>query len=279
MNFDFLDKIKILVVGDIMTDRYIIGTADRISGEAPVPIVKVERVEERPGGAANVHANLLALGVSTMLFDKIGGSPEIIKTRIIAHNHQICRFDNEQEPQAYSLDKHTDRLEEVACGFHAVIISDYAKGTITQPVIDCLREARVKHGTFLAMDPKPRNRIDVSGMDLLTPNESEIHQMIEQGRYPDAKYMLVTRGAKGMALHTPGGSFDVPAETNNLVDVTGAGDTVVAAMTAALVGGKTPHEAAYFASRCAAIVVSKFGTATCTREELANWRSPTEVER
>lgn len=275
MNFDFLDKVKILVVGDVMTDRYIVGMADRISGEAPVPIVRVERIEERPGGAANVHANLLALGVQTALLGPSGGRP-IIKTRVVVNRHQICRFDDEDESAAYQIDM--ARLAEWAPQYDAVIISDYAKGAVTNTVMDCLRGLQEKHRIFLAMDPKPRNRVRMIGLNLLTPNEAEWNQFIEQGRRLLSQLLLLTMGSKGMLLCGPGtkpGELLIPAETQNLVDVTGAGDTVIAAMTAALVGGKTPEESAYFASRCAAIVVSKFGTSTVTREELANWRSPT----
>lgn len=309
MDLSFLDKVSILVVGDLMLDRYLIGQADRMSGEAPVPIVRITEERFSAGGAANVAANLLSLGVKTKVFGKCGidenggrlrqllsidnefqghfsAAPTIVKTRIVSHKQQMIRFDEEANPQKYSVEAQLAWLALEAAKYDAVIISDYSKGVVTQGLIECLREVRTEHGIFLAMDPKPRRKLDVFGMDLLTPNLEEAIQLIGAGPTSDhygqksyvadavldrykPKHLLMTLGGDGMLLGGTHRGYR-SADANTLVDVTGAGDTVIAVMTAALVGGLDPIAAMELASKAAGIVVSRFGTATVTRAELSS---------
>jgi D-glycero-beta-D-manno-heptose-7-phosphate kinase len=313
-SLDFLDRISILIVGDVMLDRYLWGDIRRISPEAPVPIVEIDRETHTAGGAANVANNLAALGVRCELFGVIGNdahgvelqallqqqkvvfdprltrsaAPTITKTRIVAQRQQLCRFDREAGPECYSLAEVglLGLLAEKARHYDAVILSDYAKGVISQPVIDVLRQVRAEHKTFIALDPKPVRPLEINGLDLITPNYGESVTMSGLSLYgkkgPSSEdvaaavlqrhapqCLVMTMGDKGMLLLTQQGrSRHFPTVVRQVADVSGAGDTVISTLTAALAAGVAPEEAVEIANTAAGIVVGKLGTATVTRNEL-----------
>jgi rfaE bifunctional protein kinase chain/domain len=313
-NLDFLDRISVLIVGDVMLDRYLWGDIRRISPEAPVPIVEIGRETHTAGGAANVANNLAALGVRCELFGVVGNdangvelqallqqqkvvfdprltrtaAPTITKTRIVAQRQQLCRFDREAEPECYSLAEAglLGLLAEKASKYDAVILSDYAKGVISQPVIDVLRQVRAEHKTFLALDPKPVRPLEISGLDLITPNYGESIIMSgltvygRKGPSPDdvaaavlnrqnPECLVMTMGDKGMLLLTRHGkSRHFPTVVRQVADVSGAGDTVISTLTAAMAAGIAPEEAVDIANTAAGVVVGKLGTATVTRKEM-----------
>jgi D-beta-D-heptose 7-phosphate kinase/D-beta-D-heptose 1-phosphate adenosyltransferase len=198
-------KLKMLVIGDLMLDRYIFGDAHRISPEAPVPVVDVEREKETLGAAGNVALNLRALGVDVEVFGTFGediygkhlrhllemhlirchpdcqrkGVRTIIKTRVIVRNQQLCRLDVEDLPEKYSLEQNTyakELLTKIG-GCDGIIFSNYAKGTITQPLVDRVIKSAQCHGVVIAADPKPRSGVQFLGADLLKPNKSEIRHL------------------------------------------------------------------------------------------------------
>jgi len=311
---DFFDRISVLVVGDAMLDRYQWGNIRRVSPEAPVPIVEVDRETHTAGGAANAASNLAALGVRCELFCVIGGdaagvelqsvltqrkvifdqrlvqndTSTITKTRIVAQRQQLCRLDRESSPESYSLVAAglLDLLAEKAAKYDAVILSDYAKGVISQPVIDTLRQVRMKTRVFLALDPKPMRPLDISGLDLLTPNYGEglllsgLSTNSRQGPGPAEiaaavlerhrpQCLVMTMGEKGMFLQTRQGlSRQFPTVVNQVADVSGAGDTVISILTAAMAAQVDPETAVLLANAAAGVVVGKLGTATVTRAEL-----------
>lgn len=322
IDLSFLDRVSILVIGDVMLDRYLWGKARRISPEAPVPVVEIDRETHTAGGAANVAMNLSALKVKCELigitgcddsgaevqslirragiaFDDRFARPEnstITKTRIVAQRQQLCRLDKEAAPCTYSLSNPADLawIKTAAQRHDAVIVSDYAKGTIEQPVIDALREVRKSRRDrplFLAVDPKPRRPLDLSGMDLLTPNRAEAQQLagvngdsptsLDQlahqiGERHSPRTLVITLGDEGMLLRSSSGATRiVPTAAREVADVSGAGDTVVAALTAALAAGLDAESAVSLANVAAGIVVAKLGTATATREEILAVATPT----
>jgi len=313
-NLDFFGRVSVLVVGDIMLDRYLWGDVRRISPEAPVPVVEVDRETHTAGGAANVALNLRVLGVKTELFGIVGNdtngvelqallqkqglafdprlaqsrAPTITKTRIIAHRQQLCRLDKEADGSAYSIAEAglLGLLAEKAEKYDAVVLSDYAKGVISQPVIDTLKQVRSKRGTFLALDPKPSRTLDIREMDLLTPNRGEAIQLsgipshtkegpgleeivnaIIQRHQP--RCLVVTLSEQGMLLRMQDGPIRrFPTAVRQVADVSGAGDTVIATLTAALAAKVPPEQALAIANAAAGIVVGKLGTATVTLAEL-----------
>ena len=313
-SLDFFDRISVLIVGDAMLDRYQWGKISRLSPEAPVPIVEVERETHTAGGAANAASNLAALGVRCELFGLVGNDPAgwelqallqqrnvlfdpllvragattITKTRIVAQRQQICRLDREGSPESYSLVAAglLGLLAEKAAKYDAIILSDYAKGVISQPVIDTLRRVRAGHRTFLALDPKPARPLEISGLDLLTPNHGEglmlsglggpgrkdpgveeIAGAIFERHRPEC--LVMTLGENGMLLRTRDGrSRHFPTHVRQVADLSGAGDTVIATLTAALAAGVAAEEAVAIANLAAGVVVGKLGTATVTRREL-----------
>jgi len=288
MNLPSFDHLRILVIGDIMLDRYLHGTSDRLSGEAPVPIAKIERESYSLGGAANVAANLRGLGVKTALVGCLGHdehgvllrhlieaagiefprpfypTQSIVKTRVMANRQQVCRFDYEGTPDQYCIDEHLKWLAEYAAPFDAIILSDYAKGVVSQEVL----EAVTRLGKFVALDPKPKNKLHYTGLSLLTPNHHEAAELFKDGYMQLAENVLITCGADGMRLIAAGWENYQPAEARSLVDVTGAGDTVISVMTAALVSGMGAVDAMKLASKAAGVVVGKPGTVAITRADL-----------
>jgi len=310
---------RVLVIGDVMLDHFIWGQVARISPEAPVPVVEFESESFMPGGAANVARNLTALNVPTDLFGIVGhdnagrqlsrlleqqrigcdglilsgARPTSVKTRIVAHKQQLVRIDRETR---CGLDISLTRrlLNQLRCCVPkaaAVIVCDYGKGVVTQPLLNELKQLCRQHGVWLSLDPKPRHHLDLSGMSLLTPNRKEAFELAniaDETRtaepLADANLMqtaehllrvlrpallLITLGELGMLLCQRGQKpFHIPTVAKEVFDVSGAGDTAIATFTLAIAGGASPLEAAIISNYAAGIVVGKVGTATVTRQEL-----------
>lgn len=291
-------RLKILVVGDVILDRYVFGKVERISPEAPVPIVEVQREEFRLGGSANVAHNLSALGVKTFLVGVVGQDygrhilkgllkeagiedltvedpqrPTTEKTRIVALSQQLLRIDQEdKKPLEDSiLERILERLDISVDGY---IVSDYAKGVINRRLMERIREKR----RFFSVDPRPQNKNLYFGASLMTPNEKEARSMTNQEegiqamgwrlkRELNLQTLVITLGPRGIALFDR--DFKVfPAKAKQVYDVSGAGDTVVAALTACTLAGFDWDIACEFANLCAGIVVGKLGTAIVKPEEL-----------
>jgi D-beta-D-heptose 7-phosphate kinase/D-beta-D-heptose 1-phosphate adenosyltransferase len=308
--FDRIKSLNILVIGDVMLDRYVIGEVKRISPEAPVPVLAVREEKSVAGGAANVALNLKALGanVETIgwfgndergdeLFDILGRrnigvdqefrfstAPTISKSRVTASNQQICRVDREASTECYSPDLNLlgkDITEKVKLA-DAVIISDYGKGFVTNQLLKLVSV----NAKFLAIDPKPSRLLQYAKPDLITPNRFEALELAGLSResrdpFPQENVVLkifeqfaptmlaVTLGADGMLL-AEDGEIDkiIPTSAQEVFDVSGAGDTVIAALTLGLVAGKDFQSAAEFANLAAGVVVGKVGTATVSPEEI-----------
>ncbi|WP_183559872.1 bifunctional heptose 7-phosphate kinase/heptose 1-phosphate adenyltransferase [Mucilaginibacter sp. SP1R1] len=322
-----LSGVKVLVIGDLMLDHYVWGDVHRISPEAPVPIVQVKKDTYTAGGAANVALNLTNLGVKTaitghcipddagmrlvnILSDKrvkylsnelLFQAPTIIKTRVIVHSQQICRIDRELERECYTIDSSPDfekMLAEALREVDAVILSDYAKGVITQSLVDSvLKIARTMPGLLVAVDPKPSRKLSFRNVGLLTPNRSEALQMAELAepgpgeKYPLEKVcqriyeiyspdlLIVTLGADGMAISRNGKVVErLPTVARQVYDVSGAGDTVIATLTAALASGANAAEAARLANAAAGCVVAHVGTAPVSADELKDWLEKADME-
>lgn len=308
--------LKIVVIGDIMLDHYIMGDATRISPEAPVPVVSVTRDNYVPGGAANVGNNFSGLGVPTTLVGSYTNDPEskllddvlkqrkihlspigqkegattIVKTRVVVQRQQLCRIDREAKPTAYELNDRLDSPEflELVKGADAILFSDYAKGVVNDALLTAVRGATAKlpKPPLLVVDPKPKRHLDLCGMTLMTPNRSEALQMAGFDSNADADFddeavtaaifkaynpekLVITLGAEGMLLGEHGKIIGrIATEAREVFDVSGAGDTVVAVLTAALAAGESLLDAATLANKAAGIVVSHLGTAPITKEEL-----------
>jgi D-beta-D-heptose 7-phosphate kinase/D-beta-D-heptose 1-phosphate adenosyltransferase len=307
---------RILVVGDVMLDHYILGDVHRISPEAPVPVVQATGETRVAGGAANVAHNLAAVGLRAEVFGVLGadaggrslqeilrasaveasrcvvkvGVPTIVKTRVVARHQQLCRIDHEGPRALYNpLGEMADEdaLAAAIGEADAVIVSDYAKGVVSQALLNRVIALAGPRGILVAIDPKPARRLDLRGVGLLTPNRSEALQLAELPEpaigedFPLAEIcariheifaptvLVVTLGAEGMAV-ARGGVVEhlLPTEAREVFDVSGAGDTVIAILTAALVSGASPVDAARMANLAAGVVVSKMGTATVSPGEL-----------
>ena len=311
---------RILVIGDIMLDHYIWGDVNRISPEAPVPVLHVLRESHSAGGAANVALNIAALGAKASLMGMLGDDEAakhlarmldaaaidfsrcvvdpavatIVKTRVVARTQQLCRIDREAARSAYALDATAniaELLESALTHADAVIVSDYAKGGITQSLMDRLIALAKARGVLVAVDPKPARHLNLRGVGLLTPNRHEALELAglpEPGPgepYPLAeicrriheaiapKLLVITLGADGMAVSYDGQvAHHLFTAAREVFDVCGAGDTVIATLTAALAAGAGAVEAASLANRAAGVVVSKMGTATATPEEILHSR-------
>jgi len=297
---------KILVYGDIILDRYIFGAVERISPEAPVPVLKVSSEEVRLGGAGNVAANIDQLGAVGLLLGVIGNdgpaaevaqlkkgsnavisdpqNKTIVKTRIISQRQQIVRVDREEKIViGASL---VGRIRDIidGAGIDGIIVSDYAKGTVNGAVMALLKERAARTGIPIVVDPKPPHFDLYRGVTAITPNLKEAEEMFGKPIVSDADaalalqrlrrkfrttYTLITRGGHGISAAAKGGKiFHLPAFSHEVFDVTGAGDTVVAALTLALVSGATLREAVAMANAAASIVVEKIGTSQVSPEEL-----------
>jgi len=285
-----LESLKILVVGDIMLDHYVMGEVERISPEAPVPIVKVSNEYFTLGGCGNVVRNIRELGPEVHCLTSIGWdrSGEIIeeelekigvkglivneskvttvKERVIADERkiQMIRIDREStKPINYNL--LINRLEEIPNSYDIIVVSDYAKGVISHKLMAYLHHMKYK----IIVDPKPINRTMYGGVFMVTPNEKEFSQMEFEGSV-DSLYTLVTLGQKGMVLYdnisSAYGKAEIEPEPVEIYNVSGAGDTVVAVMATCLSMGYTPFESATVANKCAAYVVTQVGTTVVPKE-------------
>jgi rfaE bifunctional protein kinase chain/domain len=303
---------RILVIGDLMVDEYIWGNVSRISPEAPVPVVNVTSESLRLGGAGNVVHNIHTLGGKVWVAGLVGsddmgrkvlhdlrrmgletkgvvvqpGGTTTVKTRIIAHNQQVVRFDREEVREI--PDEHLERilsfLAERIDEVDAVLISDYGKGVICSPLMDRVRSLTLKAGKILAVDPKVKNFPFFQKITIITPNHYEAAQavgrwisseedLVAVGRrlleQLQAQAVLITRGEKGMTLFEESGAItNIPTMAKEVYDVTGAGDTVISVLTLAMAVGATPKQAAFLSNYAAGIVVGEVGTATLRASEL-----------
>ena len=304
-NIPDLRSARVLVVGDVMLDRYWFGDVARISPEAPVPVVKIDRIEERPGGAANVARNAAALGAQVTLLSVVGrdeagsslrkllkrerinaqlqvdsGLKTTIKLRVIGRRQQLVRIDFETPPSHEALASKLLDFERLVRDVDAVILSDYGKGGLTH-IMKMLRLAR-QAGTPVLVDPKGDDYSRYRGASLVTPNRAEFREVAgswkseaeltrkanDMLRQLKLGALLITRSEEGMTLFTPEGRLHVAAQAREVYDVSGAGDTVISVAAVMLASGASLAEAVQTANRAAGLVVGKFGTAVVAADEL-----------
>jgi rfaE bifunctional protein kinase chain/domain len=305
---DFRDAVRrarVLVVGDAMLDRYWFGDVDRISPEAPVPVVKIARSEERPGGAANVARNAAALGARVTLISVIGDDepghvlerllrgesvqtslhrdpalPTTVKLRVIGRQQQLLRIDFETVPSPPALAAKLADYERTLGGFDVVVLSDYGKGGLSQ--IERMIALARAAGKPVLVDPKGEAYLRYRGATMLTPNRAEFRQVVGPWRNEaelaekaqalrselalDA--LLITRSEEGMSLYTDAGAQHIPAQAREVFDVSGAGDTVIATLGTLLGAHADVGSAVRIANKAAGIVVGKLGTAVVHPDEL-----------
>jgi len=296
---------RVLVVGDAMLDRYWHGAVDRISPEAPVPVVKVTREEERVGAAANVAYNIATLGAKASFLGVVGddepghrleamlrqtgiathlkrdaGLRTTVKLRVIGRHQQLLRMDFENEPDHEALASQTQEFARLAPEHDAVLFSDYGKGGLAH--IPAMIQAARAAGKAVLVDPKGSDYSRYAGATLITPNRLELQQVIgawrSDGELLEKAHnlrtklrldtLLLTLGEDGMTLFDAAGEVHIAAQAREVFDVTGAGDTVIATLAALVAAGMSPREAMPFANKAGGIVVGKFGTATVSYEEL-----------
>lgn len=300
-----LSKARLLVVGDVMLDRYWFGEVSRISPEAPVPVVKVERTEERPGGASNVARNATALGAQVTLLSVVGDDeagarlrelveaeqvtaclhkdpsiPTTVKLRVIGRQQQLLRIDFETLPSHEVLADKLADFEALLAGCNVLVLSDYGKGGLAHiaKMIELARAA----GKIILVDPKGDDYSRYHGATIVTPNRVEMREVV--GRWKSdadltqraqalrralgAEALLLTRSEEGMSLYRESGVLHEAAKAREVFDVSGAGDTVIAALAAVLGSGATLQQAMHVANCAAGIVVGKLGTAVVQRDEL-----------
>jgi len=304
-NREQFTKTRLLVVGDVMLDRYWFGDTNRISPEAPVPVVQVGKIDERLGGAANVARNVAALGANTTILGIVGNDepgrrvsdllksggvnsqlevdekvPTTVKLRVIARQQQLIRLDFEEAPSQTALAHKLERFEKSLNDADVVILSDYGKGALGQ-VASMIEQARAQKKIIL-VDPKGDDYRKYQGATVLTPNRSELRQVVGQWISEDdltrraqelrrslqLEALLLTRSEEGMSLYTESGVSHVHAQAREVFDVSGAGDTVIATLAVALAAQWPLERAMALANRAGGIVVGKLGTATVTSEEL-----------
>ncbi|MCG3461997.1 bifunctional D-glycero-beta-D-manno-heptose-7-phosphate kinase/D-glycero-beta-D-manno-heptose 1-phosphate adenylyltransferase HldE [Xenorhabdus bovienii] len=298
----------VLVVGDVMLDRYWYGPTSRISPEAPVPVVKVDTIEERPGGAANVAMNIASLGAHSHLigltgiddaaralneklssvkvqcnFVAVPTHPTITKLRVLSRNQQLIRLDFEEGFQNVDAQPMLEKIKQSLPHVGALVLSDYAKGALSQIQI-MIKLANEAHVPVL-IDPKGSDFERYRGATLLTPNMSEFEavvghckdddELVEKGtklvQDLELKALLITRSERGMSLLRVGQPpLHLPTQAQEVFDVTGAGDTVIGVLATALAAGKPLNEACYLANAAAGVVVGKLGTSTVSPVELEN---------
>ena len=299
------DQARILVVGDVMLDRYWFGDVDRISPEAPVPVVQVKRSEERLGGAANVARNAAALKAQASLLGVIGDDEPgstlekllqaghvrshlkrdasvatIIKLRVLARQQQLLRVDFEAPPANEVLASVLERYQSLLGDCNTVVLSDYGKGVLTHVtrMIEMARRANVP----VLVDPKGDDYARYRGATIITPNRAEMRQVVgtwkteadltiraqNLRRELQLTALLLTRSEEGMTLYTENEVLQVSAHAREVYDVSGAGDTVIATLATMLGAGVPLKEAVQYANRAGGIVVGKLGTAVVTADEL-----------
>jgi len=300
-----LAQARVLVVGDAMLDRYWHGAVERISPEAPVPVVKVSREEERIGAAANVAYNVATLGAQASFLGVIGddepghrleqllrstgigahlkrdpGLKTTVKLRVIGRQQQLLRMDFENEPDHEALALQNETFAELAPRHGAILFSDYGKGGLAH--IPHMIELARRLGKPVLVDPKGSDYTRYAGASVITPNRAELQQVV--GAWRDEvdlrqraqrlreelrlEAVLVTLGEDGMTLFDAQGDLHVSAQAREVFDVTGAGDTVIATLAAMVAAGLSLRQAMPLANKAGGIVVGKFGTATVSYEEL-----------
>lgn len=301
---DKVTQVRLLVVGDVMLDRYWFGEVNRISPEAPVPVVKVERVEERLGGAANVARNAASLGAVTALLSVVGNDEAgrtlgrlleegqidaalhvdhdidtIVKLRVIGRQQQLLRIDFETAPSHEILQAKLEDFERRVVDADVVILSDYGKGGLIH-IAEMIRIARA-HDKPVLVDPKGDEWGKYAGATVITPNRSELKQVVGSWKSDDElaakarklrgdlglEALLVTRSEEGMTLFADE-TYHQPALAREVFDVSGAGDTVIATLAVMIAAGADWAEAIRVANIAAGIVVGKLGTAVVARQEL-----------
>lgn len=306
-------KVSVLVVGDFMLDEYILGSVNRISPEAPVPVLEVKERQIKLGGAGNVINNITSFGAKATVLTRIGndgngsylkqelekmgvetkhifvdeGLSTITKTRVVAKNQQFLRYDEEtvRDISEVYIDYIKNHMEEIFQNINVVLISDYGKGVVTKPLAQMLIGYAREHQIPIVVDPKGRDYSKYSGATICTPNMNELEQVsgykidteekvLEAGlklcEDIQLDVLLVTRSEKGISSIFRGSGFknDYPAVAKEVVDVTGAGDTVISVVSLAIASGYSIEEACRLANKAASIVISKFGCATTTVKEL-----------
>lgn len=298
---------KVLIVGDVMLDRYWFGDVNRISPEAPVPIVHIRNEDDRPGGAANVAINVKSLGSETSLLGIIGNDDlgkslqdiiekkeiktsfikdssvkTIMKLRVIGQNHQMIRIDFEKKYSNKARNALLNKFESLINKHDIVLFSDYDKGAL-----DCISKMikiAKKAGKFVLVDPKKNNWDIYAGADIITPNRSELSKVIGNWSCEvelqkkskvlieslNFKAIVLTRSEEGMTLIEDGVLKSVGAQTNEVVDVTGAGDTAIATLAVLIACGVNFYDAMSMANKAGSFVVQKFGTVSLDYKDLIN---------
>jgi rfaE bifunctional protein kinase chain/domain len=296
---------RVLVVGDAMLDRYWYGAVDRISPEAPVPVVRVTRTEERIGAAANVAYNIVTLGAQASLLSVVGedeASHQLealvaktgitpyfgrdaklkttVKLRVIGRQQQLLRLDFENTPENEVLASQSAAFEKLHSQHDAVLFSDYGKGGLAH-IVAMIAQARAA-GKVVLVDPKGSDYERYRNASVITPNRAELEHVIGPWRDEadlrakahnlrtslSLDALLLTRSEEGMTLFDEQGELHVPALAREVFDVTGAGDTVIATLATMAAAGMSLREAVPIANRAGGIVVGKFGTATVSYSEL-----------
>ena len=302
----------ILVIGDVMLDHYIWGDATRISPEAPVPVVDIARDTWTAGGAANVALNIAALGAQctvagfigpdeagarlTQILEEKGITPQptpgtgatIVKTRVLVQHQQLCRLDRESPQGHYAISgtQAVTLLGDAIRQADAVILSDYAKGILSDELVARVTKLARAAGKLIALDPKPKRKLAFRDLDLITPNKREALQLAGLEPVPHAPFpaaavcqrlhklygtrnLVITLGEDGMLLSRDGQVLrTIPTAAREVFDVSGAGDTALAALVLALAAGTSLETAAHFSNAASGVVVGKLGTATVTPAEL-----------
>jgi len=300
-----LAQAKVLVVGDVMLDRYWYGAVDRISPEAPVPVVRITREENRLGGCANVAFNAVSVGAQASLLSVVGDDEAshllqdliaksgittyfgrdaqlktTVKLRVIGRQQQLLRVDFENTPQNEVLSSQTQQFMQLLVAHPVVLFSDYGKGGLAH-VTDMIAAAR-KANKAVLIDPKGSDFSRYAGATCITPNRAELQQVVggwnsEEELSTKAHNLrkqlqldavLLTRSEEGMTLFDAQGAAHIAAQAREVFDVTGAGDTVIATLAALVAAGMSLREAMLWANRAGGVVVGKFGTATVSYEEL-----------
>lgn len=296
---------KVLVAGDLMLDRYWFGEVNRISPEAPVPVVRVEKKEDRLGGAANVARNVISLGAKATLLGIVGADEggdrllsiaedtgintvlsidqqisTTLKMRILGRKQQMLRVDFEHQPTEHSLRDLQSNLMDLIPEHDILVLSDYAKGVLKH--VDSIITYAKQHNVSVLVDPKGNSYLPYKHANLLTPNQLEMSQAVGQWRTEEElvqkaqalreklslEALLVTRSEKGMTLFTDDGVHHENAQAQEVFDVSGAGDTVLATVAVTRAAGMSWQEAIKWANKAGGIVVGKLGTSIVSAEEL-----------
>lgn len=307
-------KVNVLIVGDVMLDRYWWGRVERISPEAPVPIVNLEKMSLVAGGAANVAANVAGLGAKPFLIGLVGDDREAdlfpgvleknnvssdflikssnrqttVKTRIVAHNQQIVRIDQESKIELDNTEENSvwNAVEKLIDEIHIIILSDYGKGTISDNLASRLITTAVQKNVKIIIDPKGKNYSKYYGATMLTPNRFEVAEAEHLESYGQEAIeragrkmlsdlaldsLLITQGEDGMTLfEKPDRKTHISVTARNVYDVTGAGDTVIAGLAVAVGSGENFLAAAEFANKAAGLVVEQVGTTAISRKMLSD---------